>query len=115
MKQWATRAIHPRAEWIWLAGSGAVLVLAATMSATVEVVTVLDWEIPSLCLWQRTTGWDCLGCGLTRSMVFMGHGQLSSAFQAHTMGPVLFSFLAAQVPFRVARLLWHRKQAVHSN
>jgi hypothetical protein len=43
----------------------------------------------SLCLFKNLFGFSCPGCGMGRSFIFLGHGQISNAFY---MNPI--SFLA---------------------
>lgn len=44
---------------------------------------------PVLCIFRRLTGLPCPGCGLTRSWVYLMHGDLSQAFISNPFGPVL--------------------------
>lgn len=84
----------------------AVVVLAAsmTMDGDQSVVSVLGHPVPTLCLWRQLTGMRCPGCGLTRSFVFMGGGHPLDALRAHALGPAMWIFIAAQIPYRVMRL-----------
>lgn len=94
-----------------------MLVLAAgTIALSVFIqpsdsqLTLWGWELPPLCLWKNLTGYDCLGCGLTRSFTYMGHARWLEAWQMHKAGPLLWLVVLAQVPWRV-RLLWlHRRE-----
>lgn len=88
-----------------------VLVLCA---AVIAVTVLLDGDheqvlwagqpLPPLCLFRTLTGWRCPGCGLTRAFVFMGHAQPLDALRMNLFGPVLWLFVAAQVPYRALRL-----------
>lgn len=60
--------------------------------------------LPPLCTFKALTGWDCPGCGLTRSFVFMGSGSVIEAFRVHLFGPVLWVAVAAQIPYRLIGL-----------
>ncbi len=42
------------------------------------------------CLWRRSLGVDCPSCGLTRSFLAVGRGDLSAAVRHHPAGPFLF-------------------------
>ncbi len=77
------------------------------LDTNAEAVSIYGWEIPPLCSWRNMTGMDCLGCGLTRSFVFMGHLQLIESFKLHMLGPLLYVFVVAQVPFRIIQLFRH--------
>jgi len=50
---------------------------------------------PTLCTFRNLTGYDCPGCGLTRSVVAFLHGDLGGSLRAHPLGAILFvGFLA---------------------
>jgi hypothetical protein len=68
-------------------------------------LSLFGWELPPLCVFKALTGHDCPGCGLTRSFTYMGHLDIVAAFRMHALGPVLWGFVAAQVPWRISRLL----------
>lgn len=87
-----------------------VVAVAAVMSTTPQVVSIFGWEIPELCSWRRWFGIECFGCGMTRSFVFMAHGDIVSAFQMNKLGPVLFSGVAIQIPYR-PYVLWRSLSA----
>jgi hypothetical protein len=61
--------------------------------------------LPGVCLTRSLLGIDCPGCGLTRSFVSMAHGDLVGAYKCHRVGPLLFLFLALQIPLRAYALL----------
>ena len=48
---------------------------------------------PELCPFRALTGLPCPGCGLTRSWVFLGHGDLAGAFGFNAFGPVFFMLM----------------------
>lgn len=50
---------------------------------------------PVLCPVRRTTGRPCPGCGGTRSLVRLVHGDLRGSVAAHPLGPVLGVLLLA--------------------
>lgn len=66
-------------------------------------------RLPGLCPMRNLTGLPCPGCGLTRSFIATAHADLGDAFGFHRLGPLLFAALAAQVPYRLARLLAGRR------
>lgn len=83
---------------------GAVIGLAAVMTATDDVVSLFGWDVPVVCGFRRLTGVSCPGCGLTRSFVYAAHGHPLDAFRMNPFGPIGFLFVAAQVPIRAFRL-----------
>lgn len=48
---------------------------------------------PTMCPFRLVTGLPCPGCGLTRSWVFLMHGQLGQSLYYHPLGPI--SLIAA--------------------
>mgnify|MGYP001998167492 CR=1 FL=1 len=89
----------------WLLGlSGAVLLASMVLTPSREAVTLFGWVVPPLCMFSNLTGIDCLGCGLTRSFTYLGHGNLKSALDLHRLGPIFYILVLSQVPFRAWRL-----------
>ena len=107
----AARAARPSNTWAFdlfvLVLAGGVAVASVVLDTNTEVVTLFGYEVPPLCTWRNLMGMECMGCGLTRSFVFMGHLKLADAFQLHVLGPVLYVFVTAQVPYRLLQLARH--------
>jgi hypothetical protein len=84
-----------------------VLVVAASVLLTPDPIalSLFGWQLPPLCLFKTLTGHDCPGCGLTRSFTYMGHLDPVAAFRMHALGPVLHAAVAAQIPWRIVKLL----------
>lgn len=55
-------------------------------------VRVADLPGYSLCLFKNLFQTDCPGCGLTRSFVAIGRGQLMQAWKFHPGGLFLYAF-----------------------
>ena len=96
--------LHPALHLAILGVCSVVVGLSMVLTPSSEALTLMGVEIPPMCMWKNLTGSDCLGCGLTRSFTFMGHGRIGEAFELHILGPVFFVIVAAQVPFRILRL-----------
>ncbi len=88
----------------------AVLTFALLLEPSDAAVTLFGWEVPVSCAFRRLTGVPCPGCGLTRSFVYLAHGQALDAFRMNLLGPFAFTALLVQAPWRVWRL-WRRRQA----
>ena len=73
---------------------------------------LLGIALPGVCVWQRYTGLDCPGCGLTRCFISIAHGDLAAALRYHPVGVVLFAVVLAQLPYRGLQL--HRLSRGHS-
>lgn len=90
-----------------LLASLAALSLALVLQVTParDGVTLLGRRLPEVCATKRLFDVDCPGCGLTRSFVVGARGDLAGAARLHPLGAVLLLFTAAQVPYRLVRLL----------
>lgn len=95
----------------WLAISLGVVGMALLLAPSTEALSFFGVEVPVLCTFRRLTGVGCPGCGLTRSFVFLAHGQLQAALQMNLLGPPLFGFVLAQIPWRGWRLYKRRSAA----
>jgi hypothetical protein len=56
------------------------------------------------CALRRTTGWPCLGCGLTRVADRFAHGNLAGAWDANPLGTVAAALFAFAVVVTVLHL-----------
>lgn len=93
-----------------LAAALAVLLLSAILTPrgnTQLLLPVLGWPLPEICFTRRWLGIACPGCGLTRSLVAMMHGQVRSAWQFNPAGLAVFAAVAFQLPYRTWHL-WRR-------
>lgn len=62
-----------------------------------------DFVLPNLCM-TRWFGGSCPGCGLTRSFIYLAHGDLAASWQAHHFGWLLAGLVLAQIPYRILAL-----------
>lgn len=91
----APRRRLPTSEGIALAGVGAVVVARALAPDRIE-------DGPVICPFRLLTGLPCPGCGLTRSWVYLAHGQWGDSFVAHPFGVVAVALVLALVVAVVA-------------
>jgi hypothetical protein len=86
-----------------------VSALALTMEVLpderVALSTLPGYPLPPLCMSQNWFGVACPGCGLTRSFVYLAHGQWEAAWQIHRLGWLVAAALLLQIPYR-ALCLW---------
>jgi len=64
-----------------------------------------DLPLPGMCLSYSLFGMKCPGCGLTRSFIYLAHGDLQSSLRMHRVGWILALALLLQIPYRIASLL----------
>ncbi len=69
------------------------------------VIPGVNLSLPGFCAYQRFTGHDCPGCGLTRSFVCLANGDIASAWSYNAVGSVLFVVVVLQIPYRVIQIL----------
>jgi len=81
----------------------AVLMFAAFSSVNFGRVTLFGYTIPSLCMFHNITGFDCPGCGITRSFIYAMHGQWFNSYLMHIWGIPLAAIVAFQVPYHIWR------------
>jgi hypothetical protein len=83
--------------------STAVILLALVLRVEGErqvLVPLVNLPLPEVCTSQRLFGMDCLGCGLTRSFISIGHGDLLGAWRFNPAGLLGFVMVASQIPYR---------------
>ena len=61
--------------------------------------------LPNVCIFLRTTGLPCPGCGLTRSIVAAAHGNLALSFSYHRLGLLIFIYIILQFMFNLFYLV----------
>lgn len=93
----------------YLLMSLAVLVLSCALSVTSpETVGVRafggELRVPPLCPLQAWSGLTCPGCGLTRGLVSLLHGEVTSAVAFHPLSPLFLLLVAWQLPYRAFML-----------
>ena len=95
----AHRRTGNRLLWA-IAGAAALAVLAAARALAPDpsgMGTHVQLGLPP-CGWLYLTGLPCPTCGLTTAFAHMARLQVTSAFSAHALGPVLFAMTAAAIP-----------------
>ncbi len=79
--------------------SGALILNPATSEA--PQLRVGGITLPNVCIFLRTTGLPCPGCGLTRSIVAAAHGNLSTSFSYHRLGSLSLLYIILQFMFNL--------------
>ena len=70
----------------------------------VYVPGLSDYPLPHTCLSYAWFGVRCPGCGLTRSLIALAHGDWRASWSYHRLGWLLAAAVVAQVPYRLAAL-----------
>lgn len=86
--------------------------LTATFAATALVLSFFlppDGLGPTICWFQNLFGHPCPGCGLTRSLTCISHGEFAKAWAYHPFGPVIYALFVANV------LIWLMPQQRRSD
>jgi hypothetical protein len=69
-----------------------------------------DAKVPPTCMSRELLGVRCPGCGLTRSFIFLAHGDWESSWRSHRLGWLLAAATLAQVPYRLHELARPRRR-----
>ena len=88
----------------WLVLASLIIAISVLLDTSSQTVEVFGYTLPPLCSFKVLTGWNCPGCGLTRSFAFMGELSIVEAFRMHNFGPVMWIAVAAQIPYRLVRM-----------
>jgi len=61
-------------------------------------------RLPQLCTFRSLFGYECPGCGMTRSFVYTARLRFAEAWAMHPAGTLLAAYLAVSVPHRLWRI-----------
>jgi hypothetical protein len=85
-----------------------VIVLASLLEVHSDQRVALSclpgWPLPEICLSRKIFGVTCPGCGLTRSFIYLAHGDLSASWNVHRVGWLLALSVVLQLPYRIFAL-----------
>jgi ethanolamine transporter EutH len=62
------------------------------------------YPAPHVCTSRTWLGVNCPGCGLTRSLVYLAHGDWRASLRAHRLGWMIGALVVFQLPYRVLQL-----------
>ena len=80
--EWPSRHLHAAGGLLMLSGLALILTLALWHGGQYT------------CPFHELTGYSCLTCGMTRSFVAMGDGDVPGAFRYHPGGPLLLGAIS---------------------
>jgi Protein of unknown function (DUF2752) len=69
-----------------------------------RVVLLSRYPLPELCLSRSWFGVECPGCGLTRSIVLLAHGDWRGSLAMHRLGWLMALSILLQFPYRLLAL-----------
>lgn len=105
-------AADPLYHGVMLGMALAIIVLAAVLRVGGEehvVVPLLGQPLPAVCSLKRLSGLDCPGCGLTRSLISLAHGNVAQAWHFNPAGLAVAVVVVIQIPYRLWQLgRWKR-------
>ena len=63
-----------------------------------------QFPLPQTCMSRAVFGLRCPGCGLTRSIIHLAHGDWRASWHDHRLGGLLGIVIALQIPYRLYAL-----------
>lgn len=66
-------------------------------------LSFLGLTLPTVCSFRLMTGLPCPGCGLTRAVALLMHGQLGASLAMHPFGIAAIGLALLQIPPRAVR------------
>jgi len=97
--------------------AGAIVLLAFSMEVVaggqrVAFVGLLDYPLPHSCMSRSLFGVPCPGCGLTRSFIYLAHGDWRSSLAMHRLGWLMALAVVLQFPYRIASLAYPGREVL---
>lgn len=92
----------PATHKMFLAISLLMIVTPFFLSCSTETearVFVGSRPLPGICI-AKMLGASCPGCGMTRSFVYLTHGEVRESLKLHRIGALLYLYLVIQVGLR---------------
>jgi hypothetical protein len=91
-----------------LAVAGLIVILALLFriraDGLVVVVGLEAYPLPATCMSYAWFGVKCPGCGLTRSLVYLAHGDWAASWRMHRLGWLFGALIVGQFPYRFLAL-----------
>lgn len=85
----------------WFGGVTMVLLMAAFLNVGPANSVVFPWlnlTLPETCTSRALLGFECPGCGLTRSFVLIAHGDWTTAWRLNWVSFFVFGYALMQLP-----------------
>jgi hypothetical protein len=89
-----------------------VVVLAVLLHVRGDQRVEFSWLpgflAPEMCMSRSVLGIRCPGCGLTRSLIYLAHGDWRESLAMHRLGIVMAVAILAQFPYCAVGILWKK-------
>ena len=92
---------------LFFAAAAAVLLLSCCMSVVGSSLVYLPGSsipLPESCTARLFLGINCPGCGLTRALIAISHGQLTDAWNFNPASFIVYLFVLAQLPWQASQM-----------
>jgi len=88
-----------------LLASLGVIAIALTLRVRDERVVLPVWDVPlpEMCWFKRLTGAECPGCGSTRAVISLVHGEFLDAWHHNVGGYLFLALILFQFPYRIGQ------------
>jgi hypothetical protein len=106
-----TKARQARHRTMLIVACGVVvlsLLLHVRSDQRVEFTWLPNIPLPESCWTYSLFGTKCPGCGLTRSIVYLAHGDWQASLAIHRLGILMAVAILAQFPYCIAGLFWKK-------
>lgn len=93
---------------LFFSAAAAVLLLSCCMSVVGSSLVYLPGTtipLPESCTARLFLGIHCPGCGLTRALISISHGQFTDAWKFNPAGFVVYLFVLVQLPWQVSQMI----------
>ena len=95
-------------HWTMLLISCGVMALAFVLEVRpdqrVALPSASQYPMPETCMSRQLFGLHCPGCGLTRSLIYLAHGDWQTSLAMHRLGWVMAVAILLQFPYRISCL-----------
>lgn len=79
----------------------AAFLLRVRTDQRVELAALAGLPLPELCQFRAVLGWDCPGCGLTRSFIYLASGDIEASLAVNRVGWLFAAVVVLQIPYRL--------------
>lgn len=91
-------------HWTMLIVATVVVILSVALQVRndqrVELRICPGFPMPEMCITRQWFNCECPGCGLTRSFIFLAHGDWKTSLSMHRIGWLMALAIIAQFPYR---------------